>query len=333
MNNSGQLDGSVLGKSVEYPEFYNPLLLQSIPRALQRKALKIGPEKISPEKINLEKSNLETLPFFGWDVLNHYEISYLLNSGKPVVGILEIYAPANSPNLVESKSLKLYFNSLNMHKFKNTSEFLALIQKDLDQAYGAPIRLKFYGRESFNALKIEDFSGVCLDELDIFLDQKLEAYLPCKELLFLDARGDKSAQEAEKAEKAEKAGEAGEAAEAGEVEETLYSNLLKSNCLITGQPDWASIQIYYRGPKINRESLLKYLISFRQHQEFHEHCVERIFMDILRQCRPRELAVFGRYTRRGGIDINPLRLSSSELFEKLFQGFDSGLLNIRHARQ
>ena len=297
-----------LGKSVGYPEKYDPTLLQSIPRQIQRKLLFIG------SNTTLDSSEKafgpENLPFRGLDILNHYEVSYLLSSGKPEVGILEIYAPADSPYLVESKSLKLYFNSLNMHEFKNSAEFLARVQQDLDKGYGLPIKLNFILPRDFKDQQIQDFSGLCLDDLEIDLRSDLRvslnteenAYLPNPKILMLS----------------------GEQKGMGElVEETLYSNLLKSNCLITGQPDWASIQIYYQGPRINHTALLKYLISFRQHQEFHEHCIERIFMDILNHCRPSKLSVYGRYTRRGGIDINPFRSNFPV----------ENFLNIRQARQ
>ena len=270
-----------LGKIVGYPSRYDASLLQSIPRSFQRTSL------------NIREDNL---PFCGTDFLTHYEISYLLDSGKPVVGILSIEAPANTPFLVESKSLKLYFNSLNMHRFPNSQSFLDLVQKDLDQAYGSQVFLQFFQPQDFSAQKIQEFSGMNLDSLEIELPADFP-YLPSPSLLVVEP--------------SEK-----------EVKETWYSHLLKSNCLITGQPDWASVQISYQGPKINPESLLKYLIAFRQHQEFHEHCVERIFMDILNYCRPVQLSVFGRYTRRGGIDINPFRSTQPEK-----------VVNVRHARQ
>jgi 7-cyano-7-deazaguanine reductase len=297
-----------LGKSVEYPEKYDPALLQSIPRQLQRKLLFIDSNTtLNPAGPDFGPENL---PFRGLDILNHYEVSYLLESGKPEVGILEIYAPADSPYLVESKSLKLYFNSLNMHKFKSSAEFLAQVQHDLDKGYGLPVKLNFILPKDFKDQQIQDFSGVCFDDLEIDLRSDLKAnlnseanvYLPNPKILVLS----------------------GEEESMGEVvEETLHSHLLKSNCLITGQPDWASIQIYYQGPRIDHASLLKYLISFRQHQEFHEHCIERIFMDILNHCRPSKLSVYGRYTRRGGIDINPFRSNFPV----------ENFLNIRQARQ
>ncbi len=270
-----------LGKLVNYPEHYDASLLQAIPRALQR------------ESLGLVEGHL---PFFGLDFLNHYEVSYLLDSGKPVVGILEIAVPADSPFLVESKSLKLYFNSLNQARFNRQTHreaFLALIQKDLNQAYAAEVHLNFQGPEHFAAQSIQTFSGLNLDELNLELPVDF-SYLPQAEYLSLEASGEL-------------------------VEETLYSHLLKSNCLITGQPDWASIQIAYTGPKINHESLLRYLISFRRHQEFHEHCIERLFVDVLRHCRPSILSVYGRYTRRGGIDINPFRSTQASTVPNLRQ--------------
>jgi 7-cyano-7-deazaguanine reductase len=202
--------------------------------------------------------------------------------GKPQVAIATITAPADSPNIVESKSFKLYLNSFNQTRLANTDALLALMREDLSNAFGAPVHVALMLPEEFGKLKMGELDGVLLDRLDIEVD----SYAPAPHLL--------------RANHAEAA-----------VEETLVSHLLKSNCLVTGQPDWASVQIHYVGPQIEQEGLLRYLIGFREHNEFHEQCVERIFTDILRQCKPNKLAVYARYTRRGGLDINPWRANFS----------------------
>lgn len=247
-----------LGQKSAYIDQYKPDLLFPIPRKLKR------------DEIHVPKA----LPFVGFDLWNAYELSWLNPKGKPVVALAEIIFPANSEYLIESKSLKLYFNSFNQTKFENETEVKQTIEKDLSCAANATVSIKLINVTT--PIAIGTFSGTCLDTLDIAIDD----YTP-------DATQLKT--------------------EDNLVSETVYSHLLKSNCLVTFQPDWGSIQITYTGKQINHESLLRYLIGFRQHNEFHEQCVERIFMDILRQCEPSELAVYARYTRRGGLDINPYR--------------------------
>ena len=202
--------------------------------------------------------------------------------GKPQVAIATFTVPADSPNIVESKSFKLYLNSFNQTRLANTDALLALLREDLSTAVGAPVHAALTLPEEFDKLKMGELDGLLIDRLDVEIDN----YSPSPELL--------------KANHEEAA-----------VEETLVSHLLKSNCLVTGQPDWGSVQIRYVGPQIDQESLLRYLIGFREHNEFHEQCVERIFTDILRQCKPNKLAVYARYTRRGGLDINPWRANFS----------------------
>ncbi len=255
-------DQSPLGKSSAYQTEYAPELLFPIPR--QQKRDEIGVTG--------------TLPFFGVDIWNAYEISWLNMRGKPQVAIATITAPADSPNIVESKSFKLYLNSFNQTRLANTDALLALLREDLSGAFGANVHVKLTTPEEFGQLQMGELEGMLLDRLDIEVDQ----YTPAPSLL--TANHDEAP-----------------------VEETLVSHLLKSNCLVTGQPDWASVQIQYVGPQIDQENLLRYLIGFREHNEFHEQCVERIFVDIMRQCRPTKLAVYARYTRRGGLDINPFR--------------------------
>jgi 7-cyano-7-deazaguanine reductase len=259
-------DQSPLGKNSAYQTEYAPELLFPIPRQQKRAELGLA----------------GTLPFFGVDIWNAYELSWLNMRGKPQVAIATFTVPADSPNIVESKSFKLYLNSFNQTRLANTDALLALLREDLSTAVGAPVHAALTLPEDFDKLKMGELDGVLLDRLDVEIDN----YSPSPELL--KANHDEAA-----------------------VEETLVSHLLKSNCLVTGQPDWGSVQIRYAGPQIDQESLLRYLIGFREHNEFHEQCVERIFTDILRQCKPHKLAVYARYTRRGGLDINPWRANFS----------------------
>ncbi|WP_426103436.1 NADPH-dependent 7-cyano-7-deazaguanine reductase QueF [Massilia sp. TSP1-1-2] len=259
-------DQSPLGKSAAYQTQYAPELLFPIPRQQKRDELQLT----------------GTLPFFGVDIWNAYELSWLNMRGKPQVAIATISAPADSPNIIESKSFKLYLNSFNQTRLANTDALLALLREDLSNGFGAPVHIVLTQPDGFEGVKMGELDGLLLDRLDVDIDQ----YSPSPSLLS-SARGE------------------------APVEEKLVSHLLKSNCLVTGQPDWASVQIRYVGPQIEQEGLLKYLIGFREHNEFHEQCVERIFVDILRQCAPQKLAVYARYTRRGGLDINPWRSNFS----------------------
>ncbi len=256
-----QLSGLTLGKTVEYVCQYQPTLLQGVPRKLNRDELALP----------------DTLPFEGEDLWNGYELSWLNSKGKPCIGLLRCAIPATSPNLVESKSFKLYLNSFNQTRFASVTEVQQHLQQDLSQCAGQGVRVEVLTGEAMHQQAITRLPGDCIDELDISID----SYDLSPALLQTD--GDT------------------------QVSETLHSHLLKSNCLITHQPDWGSVMIRYQGPKINRESLLRYIISFRQHNEFHEQCVERIFMDIKRLCGATKLSVCARYTRRGGLDINPFR--------------------------
>jgi len=271
-------DQSPLGKSSAYQSQYAPDLLFPIARQQKRDELGLS----------------GTLPFFGVDIWNAYELSWLNMRGKPQVAIATITAPADSPNIIESKSFKLYLNSFNQTRLAGPDALLALLRDDLSDGFGAPVHVTLTSPEAFGGIKMGELDGVLLDRLDVEID----AYSPSPQLLKVNH-------------------------ENGQVEETLMSHLLKSNCLVTGQPDWGTVQIRYVGPQIDQEGLLKYLIGFREHNEFHEQCVERIFMDVLRQCQPTKLAVYARYTRRGGLDINPWRAN-----------FSTGKLpNLRGARQ
>ena len=255
------LQGLSLGQQSAYISQYTPSLLQPVPRSLNRDDLGLG----------------ETLPFQGCDVWTLYELSWLNAKGKPVVALGEVAVPATSPNLIESKSFKLYLNSFNQTRCDSLEAVQALLAKDLSACAGAEVSVTLFPLDQAPH-QIALLPGECIDEQDIEID----SYEFDQTLL----QG---------------------AAEADIVEETLHSHLLKSNCLVTSQPDWGSLVIHYRGPRLNREKLLRYLISFRQHNEFHEQCIERIFTDLKHFCAPEKLTVHARYTRRGGLDINPFR--------------------------
>ena len=219
-------------------------------------------------------------PFFGADMWTAYELSWLNLRGKPQVALAHITVPCESPHIVESKSVKLYLNSFNNTRFLDAREVRERIRADISAATGVGIGIKTIGPELFDREPIQEMDGLNLDRLDI----ECLHYTPAPELLFAEF-------------------------DQAPVTETLTSNLLKSNCLVTNQPDWGSVQIAYSGPQINQEGLLQYLVSFRNHNEFHEQCVERIFMDVWTRCKPIKLSVYARYTRRGGLDINPFRCS------------------------
>ena len=222
----------------------------------------------------------DTQPFFGADMWTAYELSWLNLRGKPQVALAHITVPCESPHIVESKSVKLYLNSFNNTRFLDAREVRERIRADISAATGVGIGIKTIGPELFDREPIQEMDGLNLDRLDI----ECLHYTPAPELLFAEF-------------------------DQAPVAETLTSNLLKSNCLVTNQPDWGSVQIAYSGPQINQEGLLQYLVSFRNHNEFHEQCVERIFMDVWTRCKPIKLSVYARYTRRGGLDINPFRCS------------------------
>jgi 7-cyano-7-deazaguanine reductase len=228
-------------------------------------------------KTNRAKLGLsDSLPFKGVDIWNAYEISWLNSKGKPVVALGEFIFPCESPNLVEAKSFKLYLNSFNNTPFANVEEVIATLQRDLSDILEAPIQVRVNLVDQFIPRTTSAFSGINLDQLDISCD----TYLINPD--FLQTENEI-------------------------VSEVLFSDLLKSNCLITGQPDWGSVQIHYTGKKIQHVGLLQYIVSFRDHNEFGEQCVERMFMDILQRCAPQKLSIYARYTRRGGKDINPYR--------------------------
>jgi 7-cyano-7-deazaguanine reductase len=221
------------------------------------------------------------LPFAGNDVWNGFEISWLNQKGKPLVAVGEFIFPCESPHIIESKSFKLYLNSFNNTEFESLEIVMATMVSDLSVAVGADVYVKLIPVAHFPKHVIETFSGINLDLQDIACD----TYIVTPGYL---------------------------STEASIVDEVVFSDLLRSNCLVTGQPDWGSVKIHYLGHKINHAGLLKYLISFRNHVEFHEQCVERIFMDIMTHCQPEKLSVEARYTRRGGLDINPYRSTEKD---------------------
>jgi 7-cyano-7-deazaguanine reductase len=228
------------------------------------------------ETKRLELGIRESPPFTGVDAWTAYELSWLNGKGKPDVAIGRLTFPFDSPSLVESKSLKLYLNSFNQARLSGIEEVEALLRQDLTRACGAAVDVAVARYHASSPVPGAELGGRSIDDLDVEIDE----YSENPDFLF---------------------------AVGPVVDETLTSCLLKTNCPITGQPDWASLQIHYRGPAIDGPGLLKYIISLRDHGDFAEHCVERIFVNILRRCGPEALTVYARYTRRGGIDINPFR--------------------------
>jgi 7-cyano-7-deazaguanine reductase len=262
---------SPLGKSSEYIATYTPSLLFPIPRAAKWAELGL---------------TAETLPYQGVDFWNCYELSWLLPSGKPVVAIGEFCIPADSPNIIESKSFKLYLNSLNQTPFASQAEVVSTLEKDLSGAAGKPVGVRIRSLKDIEAEGIVPVPGVCVDDLDVTISSYDR---PQPELLQCD--------------------------ESRVVEESLHSHLLKSNCPVTSQPDWGSVAVEYRGAALDHGSFLAYIVSFRQHSDFHEQCVERIFMDLQRLLKPEKLTVSARYVRRGGLDINPYRSTETLTLE------------------
>ena len=265
---------SELGKPSAYADQYDASLLFPIARAGKRQEIGVGAQP----------------PFFGADMWTAYELSWLNLRGKPQVALVQVVVPCETPNIVESKSFKLYLNSFNNSRFADAAEVLARLRTDLSEALSrgaasggasASVGVKLLLPDMFDREPLQELDGLNLDRLDI----ECSRYTPAPDLL--NAAFDEAP-----------------------VSEVLTSHLLKSNCLVTGQPDWGSVQITYSGPQIDQAGLLQYIVSFRNHNEFHEQCVERIFMDIWTRCQPTKLTVYARYTRRGGLDINPWRTSA-----------------------
>ena len=277
-------ENSQLGKPSSYIDQYDASLLFPIPRAAKRAEIGVGDKPI----------------FFGADLWTAYELSWLNLRGKPQLALAHFTVPCETPNIVESKSFKLYLNSFNNTRFADAAQVQARLRADISEAAwrGAPqastVGVKLLLPEFFDREDVAELDGLSLDRLDIDCTR----YTPAPDLLAVTPNE-------------------------APVSEVFTSNLLKSNCLVTGQPDWGSVQISYTGDQIEQGGLLQYLVSFRNHNEFHEQCVERIFMDIWTRCKPMKLAVYARYTRRGGLDINPFRTSYPAALPR----------NVRMARQ
>ncbi|MET0543775.1 MAG: NADPH-dependent 7-cyano-7-deazaguanine reductase QueF, partial [Variovorax sp.] len=263
--------GSQLGKASAYIDQYDAGLLFPIARATQREAMGIRDG---------------ALPFFGADLWTGFELSWLNPRGKPQLAIVHFTIPCETPNIIESKSFKLYLNSFNSTVFASADAVRDRLRADLSEATWrdsertGTIGVRLVLPDAFDQEQVHELDGLNLDRLDI----ECTHYQPAPELLSADQ-------------------------DEVHVNETLTSRLLKSNCLVTGQPDWGSVQIRYSGAPIDQAGLLAYIVSFRNHNEFHEPCAERIFNDIWQRCKPTKLAVHARYTRRGGLDINPFRTS------------------------
>lgn len=273
-NNNELLTKLSLGKVTEYRSGYNPSLLQAVPRNLNREELELN----------------VGFKFVGCDVWHAYELSWLNRNGKPVVALGRFTVNSNSPNIIESKSFKLYLNSLNQIRFESFDAIKQVLAQDLSLVAGDDVKVELIQADDNESLAVNKLPGSCIDDLDISIDD----FALQPELLCCDET-------------------------ATIVDETVHSHLLKSNCLITDQPDWASVIIRYQGLQIKHDSLLRYLISFRLHNEFHEQCVERIFTDIMKYCEPTLLSVQALYTRRGGLDINPYRTSTSDQRAPLYR--------------
>jgi len=258
---------SPLGKTTVYADRYDPALLFPIPRQAKRDEIGVA----------------EPLPFHGEDIWNAYELSWLDMRGKPVVALAEFRVPASSPNIIESKSFKLYLNGFSQERMADGDSLAAILVRDLSAAAGGPVEVTLSDAQA-RGHAVTDLAGTLVDGLAIEID---DYGPPRADYLMTNDH-------------------------APVVEETLVSNLLRSNCPVTGQPDWGSVQIHYQGSPIDHAGLLRYLVSFRNHNEFHEQCVERIFVDVMERCRPQRLSVYARYTRRGGLDINPYRSTGSE---------------------
>jgi len=261
-------EDSLLGKTVAASRHYAPELLFPIARSLGRDALGLPADS--------------ALPFKGIDVWHGYELSWLDGKGKPVVALARMAVPFNSPNILESKSFKLYLNSLNFTRFESAELAKGVIARDLSAAAGAQVQVDLFEPDLGAPLQPTRLEGVLLDTLPLSVDDY--HYQPTLLRRLLQGVGQT-------------------------VSEKLVSHLFRSNCPVTGQPDWASIRISYEGQALAHESVLAYLVSFRDHQEFHEQCVERIFTDIWHHCMPQRLCVEAFFTRRGGLDICPLRCS------------------------
>ncbi|MCC2595289.1 NADPH-dependent 7-cyano-7-deazaguanine reductase QueF [Pusillimonas sp. MFBS29] len=257
------LANAPLGHETIYPDTYDAGLLFPVARASNRAALAIP------------------ATWYGDDIWNAYELSWLTPKGKPVVALARFVFPHFSPNLVESKSFKLYLNSFSEERFEHAEAVSQILKTDLGRAAGADVGVELQPLGPQSIVQHAPMEGINIDDADI----AISTYEPSPGLLQC-------------------------LPSATVVTETLVSDLLKSNCPVTGQPDWGSVQVRYTGPQIDRDALLRYVVSLRRHTEFHEHCVEKMYCDIWQACQPETLTVYARYTRRGGLDINPWRSST-----------------------
>jgi len=270
-----------LGRNAEYPTKVDASVLFPVARAAAREPLGI---------------DVASLPFAGADIWNAWELSWLDTRGKPCVAVAELRMPCDSPNIVESKSLKLYLSGYAMARFDDAALVRDCIERDVSRCVGAEVEVALSGPADFGRLQAADFAGEPLDEQALDIVDYTE---PRAEHLRVQPQRRL-------------------------VEKALFSHAFRSRCPVTGQPDSASVQIRYRGMPLDRAGLLRYLVSFREHADFHEACVERMFVDIQRQCAPLQLLVYARFLRRGGIDINPWRATP---------GFAATLANLRGTRQ
>ncbi|CAB0149799.1 NADPH-dependent 7-cyano-7-deazaguanine reductase [Pseudidiomarina piscicola] len=236
--------------------------------------LKAVPRQLNRTPIGLKQG--VALPFHGTDYWTGYELSWLQPNGLPQVAMGYFSVPCSSANLIESKSFKLYLNSFNASQWQSWQDVEKALQHDLSDCAAAPVKVQLVGLDD-SEHAIGHWPAESIDDSQV----AIEHYHYAPELLKHDSEQ--------------------------RVTEQLSSHLLKSNCLITNQPDWGSLYIHYQGRKIDRAALLRYIVSFRNHNEFHEQCVERIFMDLTQRLDIDKLTVFARYTRRGGLDINPFR--------------------------
>ncbi len=283
MNDKNIFDHLPLGKERAFEQHYNPNLLCTINRNEARK-------KLLSHRSN--EFNFQSFPFGGYDIWNAYEVSWLNHKGKPEVAILEFCLVCMSELLLESKSFKLYLGSLNYQRFDSWQAVIKTIESDLYAVLGVLVEVQLQTIEQFSHAASSEWEGITLDDLEVEIDQ----YHYTPDLLEI---------------------------ESSEVSlETYHSHLLRTVCPVTGQPDWASILIRYSGRKIKAQSLLRYLVSLRGHCIFHEMAIETIFLDLFERCQPQKLTVYGRFTRRGGVDINPFR-----------SNFESSIANYKMIRQ
>lgn len=275
-----QKEGAVLGRQVENPKVYSPSLLEPIARRDTRADLPM---------------DSQDLPFFGTDFWNAYEFSWLNLAGMPQAVMLEISVPCDSPNLIESKSLKLYLGSFYQTPFADNQDIIRTIESDLSVTTRAPVMVKMVPLDKSGRGLLVETPGVLLDKTEV----KVQHYTPNPDCLLVDGA-------------------------AAPIQESLCSHLLRTICPVTGQPDWATVVVRYKGAPISHTGLLRYIISYREYSGFHEHCIEKIYLDLMARCNPQQLTVCGYYTRRGGLDINPVRTNCEG---------PGTLINVRYVRQ